>query len=57
MSSLSDHMAVFSVAGPLASDSLALAKCTSCPSPGRYLEWDFEGEKVYLYFGVLGRCT
>lgn len=46
MSSLSEELAVFSLAGPKAAETLALADCPSCPAPGRAVEWEFEGEKV-----------
>ncbi len=45
MRSISEEMAVFSLAGPQAVDSLALVGC-SCPPPGRLVKGEFEGEKV-----------
>ncbi|CAM9768188.1 unnamed protein product [Scytosiphon promiscuus] len=42
------EMAVFSLEGVQAAESLAAAKCTSCPQPGCSVEWDFEGEKVLV---------
>ncbi|CAM9112704.1 unnamed protein product [Hapterophycus canaliculatus] len=41
-------MAVFSLEGAQAMQSLAAAKCSSCPKPGRSVEWEFEGEKVLV---------
>lgn len=46
MSSLSEELAVFSLAGPKAAETMAMAKCAPCPEPGRSVEWEFEGEKV-----------
>ncbi|CAM9836362.1 unnamed protein product [Ectocarpus sp. 12 AP-2014] len=46
VSGLSEELAVFSLAGPKAAETMALAKCASCPEPGRSVEWEFEGEKV-----------
>lgn len=46
MSSLSDDMAIFSLAGAQAANSLALADCPASPSHGRSVEWEFEGIKV-----------
>ncbi|CAM9134422.1 unnamed protein product [Ectocarpus fasciculatus] len=48
VSSLSEELAVFSLAGPKAAETLSLAKCASCPGPGRSVEWEFEGEKVLI---------
>eukprot|EP00903_Cladosiphon_okamuranus_P014642 g13577.t1 len=39
-------MAVFSLAGPQAAESLALVGCGSVPPPGRSVEGEFDGEKV-----------
>ncbi|CBN74309.1 folate-binding protein YgfZ [Ectocarpus siliculosus] len=48
VSSLSEELAVFSLAGPKAAETMAMAKCASCPEPGRSVEWEFEGEKVLI---------
>lgn len=39
-------MTVFSLAGPQAAESLALVGCASFPPPGRWVEGEFDGEKV-----------
>lgn len=39
-------MAVFSLAGPQAAESLALVGCSSIPPPGRWVKGEFDGEKV-----------
>ncbi|CAB1098325.1 unnamed protein product [Ectocarpus sp. CCAP 1310/34] len=48
VSGLSEELVVFSLAGPKAAETMALAKCASCPEPGRSVEWEFEGEKVLI---------
>eukprot|EP00752_Nemacystus_decipiens_P011876 g10532.t1 len=41
-------MAVFSLAGPRAAESLALVGCASAPAPGRSVEGEFDGEQVMV---------
>lgn len=46
VSSMSDEMALFSLTGPGAVESLAELQGVACPAAGRSLEWNFEGAKV-----------
>lgn len=48
MSSMSDEMALFSLTGPGAVESLAELQSVACPPAGRSVEWNFEGAKVGL---------
>ncbi|CAM9280948.1 unnamed protein product, partial [Laminaria digitata] len=46
VSSMSDEMALFSLAGPGAVECLAELQSVPCPPAGRSVEWNFEGAKV-----------
>lgn len=55
VSSMSDEMALFSLTGPGAVESLAELQGVACPAAGRSLEWNFEGAKVRLNYVVDSR--